>query len=71
VVYWFGGNFMPRKPSDFLKRISDSIESLTEAYTLFAKDLDSINSKFKVKEITKKDMQHKKQSQKKQSKKKH
>jgi hypothetical protein len=46
---------MSKKSSDFVKHISNNIESLTKAYTLFVKELDSINNKFNVKADAKED----------------
>lgn len=46
---------MPKKSSDFVKHISNNIQSLTKAYTIFVKELDSINNKFNVKADAKED----------------
>jgi hypothetical protein len=46
---------MPQASSDFFKHIANKIEALTKAYMLFAKELDLVNSKSKIKADTKED----------------
>jgi hypothetical protein len=46
---------MPKTSSDFFKHIANKIEALTKAYMLFGKELDLINTKFKVKADNKED----------------